>query len=80
MADTPYRTQRPDHAYTNVMGGYRPFSGRLINPVVLHAGRDRGVYWERTGGKSHTVTFVREDEVFFRGIPVRTMQSCMGDN
>ena len=31
-----------------------------------------GIYWQRTGGKTHRVTIVREDEpMTFRGIPVR---------
>jgi len=45
---------------------------RLANHPLMRAGRTKGTYWQRTGGKSHAVTFVREDEMFFRAVPVRT--------
>lgn len=42
----------------------------MANLPVVDIGRKRGVYWHRVDGRSHRVTFVREDEHILTSIPL----------
>jgi hypothetical protein len=56
---------------------YREIFGKLRDTnVLLTIPPPPGVYWQRTGGKTHRVTIVREDEpMTFRGIPIRVLEN-----